>query len=129
MQLTLFTDYSFRVLMYLGMNEGRRCTTSEISTRYRISRNHIVKVVHNLAKLGYIKSAKGRGGGIALLKKPNDINLRDLLIALEPDLDLVECFNSTRNTCRIVGACGLKGIWAEALNAFLDVMGQYTLAD
>ncbi|HEY8189201.1 MAG TPA: Rrf2 family transcriptional regulator, partial [Micavibrio sp.] len=101
----------------------------EISERYGISRNHVVKVVHNLSRLAYIKSAKGRGGGLCLLKNAGDINLRDLVIALEPDLRLVECFDVENNTCRIVSACRLKGVWGEALKAFLDTLGKYTLAD
>ncbi|MCC6597991.1 MAG: Rrf2 family transcriptional regulator [Alphaproteobacteria bacterium] len=129
MQLTLFTDYSLRVLMYLSENQDRLCTVKEISARYGISNNHIVKVVHKLAQLGYIQSQKGKGGGIAILKKPEDINLRDLVIDLEPGLTIVECFDSSTNTCKIVSACRLKGILAEALKAFLSTLARYTLAD
>lgn len=129
MQLTLFTDYSLRVLMYLSENQGRLCTVKEISARYGVSNNHIVKVVHRLAQLGYIKSQKGKGGGIALLKKPEEINLRDLIVALEPGFTLVECFDASSNTCRIMSACKLKSILREALKSFLETLGRYTLAD
>lgn len=129
MQLTLFTDYSLRVLMYLSENQDRLCTVKEISARYGVSNNHIVKVVHKLAQLGYIRSQKGKGGGIALLKKPEDINLRDLVASLEPGFMLVECFDASSNTCKITTACRLKGILGEALKSFLDTLGRYTLAD
>ncbi len=129
MQLTWFTDYSLRVLMYLSMNQDRLCTTAEIADRFRISKNHVIKVVHNLSRLGYIKSAKGRGGGICLLKKASDINLRDLIVVLEPNLGLVECFENRTNTCRIIAACKLKGVLGEALKAFLEVLEKYTIAD
>lgn len=128
-QLTFFTDYSLRVLMYLSEHQDRLCTVKEISARYGISHNHAVKVVHKLAQLGYIRSQKGKGGGIALLKKPHEINLRDLVAALEPGFTLVECFDSSTNTCRIVSICRLKGILGEALKSFLDTLGRYTLAD
>jgi Rrf2 family nitric oxide-sensitive transcriptional repressor len=129
MQLTLFTDYSIRVLMYLGTHHDRLCTTKEISERYGISKNHVVKVVHRLAQLGYIRSVKGKGGGLSLLKDASDINLRDLISALEPNLNLVECFSDTHSICRIGSICKLKGILEKALKAFLDTLGDYTLAD
>jgi Rrf2 family transcriptional regulator, nitric oxide-sensitive transcriptional repressor len=129
MQLTLFADYSLRTLMYLATHEERLCTSREISERYSISQNHVVKIVHKLSQLGYIKSVKGKGGGIGLLKKPSQINLRSLIIALETNLTLVECFDAERNTCKIAAECKLKKILRDALKAFLDTLGEYTLAD
>jgi Rrf2 family nitric oxide-sensitive transcriptional repressor len=129
MQFTHFTDYSLRTLMYLGMNPNRLCTVKEIAEYHKISKNHLVKVVHNLSQLGYIKSTKGKGGGICLLKKPEKINLRDLIIQLELNLTLVECFNKKTNTCHITDACGLKHILRESLQSFTDTLEKYTLAD
>lgn len=129
MQLTLFTDYSLRTLMYLSVNKDRLCTVKEIAKGYNISRNHMVKVVHNLAKCGFVETSKGKGGGIRLLKEPEEVNLRDVITMLEPNLSLVECFSPESNSCCIVPACGLKGIMKEALGAFLDTLDKYTLAD
>lgn len=129
MQLTLFTDYSLRTLMYLAMHQDRLCASREISERYGISQNHVVKVVHNLSRLGYIKSVKGKGGGICLSKRPDAINLRELIVELEPDLALVECFDAESNTCKIVAECKLKKVLRDALRAFLEALGECTLAD
>lgn len=129
MQLTRFTDYSLRTLMYLAIQNKRLCTVKELAAYYGVSQNHLVKVVHNLASLGYIESLKGKGGGIRLLKAPDKINLRDLVIQLEPNFTLVECFDEKNNTCRIAGACGLQGILQESLKAFTETLGSYTLAD
>ncbi|MDF1623122.1 MAG: Rrf2 family transcriptional regulator [Pseudohongiella nitratireducens] len=129
MQLTRFTDYSLRVLMYLAIHHERRCTVKEIAGFYGVSQNHLVKVVHNLAQLGYIESSKGKGGGIRLLKAPEQMNLKDLVLELEPSLTLVECFDDTTNTCRIAGNCGLKGILQQAMNAMINHLGDYTVAD
>jgi len=115
--------------MYLATHRERLCTSREISECYGISQNHLVKIVHNLSQLGYIKSVKGKGGGIRLLKKPNEINLRVLIIELEPNLSLVECFDAESNTCRIVAECKLKKVLRDALRAFLDTLGECTLAD
>lgn len=129
MRLTMFTDYSLRTLMYLSQHKGRLCTAREIATSYGISLNHMVKVVHRLAQLGYIKSAKGKGGGIALNQPPETLNLWELVKTLEPDFTVVECFDREHNTCRVVSACGLKSILQEAMQAFADTLAKYSIAD
>lgn len=129
MQLTLFTDYSLRTLMYLSQNKESLSTVKEVAEYYNISRHHLVKIVHNLSHLGYIESVKGKNGGIKLTKEPGKINLRDLIYKLEPNLTLVECFNKGTNTCCVVKACGLKNILNQALMAFMDVLSKHTLAD
>lgn len=129
MQLTLFTDYSLRTLMYVSQQKGRLCTAKEVAEYYDISRNHLVKVVHNLSQLGYIESVKGKNGGIRLTSKPEKVNLRDLVVKLEPNLTLVECFDKKTNMCAATKACGLKHILHEALDAFLQTLSKYTLAD
>jgi Rrf2 family nitric oxide-sensitive transcriptional repressor len=129
MQFTRFTDYSLRVLMYLATHGDRRCTVREIADFYGISQNHLVKVVHNLALLKYIESSKGKGGGIRLLQTPEQMNLKQLVLQLEPSLTLVECFDETSNTCRIAGNCGLKGILQQAMDTMVDFLDNYTVAD
>lgn len=129
MQLTRFTDYSLRVLMYLAIHNERRCTVKEVAEFYGVSQNHLVKVVHNLAQLGYIESSKGKGGGISLLKAPEQMNLKDLVLELEPSLTLVECFDDSTNTCRIAGNCGLKGILQQAMSAMINHLDGFTVAD
>lgn len=129
MQLTIFTDYGFRSLMYLAANPQRLCSVKEIAEHYGISRNHLVKVVHKLAQLGYIESSKGRHGGIALAHPPEQLKLGDLVLRLEPNMDLVECFNRQTNTCRITNMCQLKHYLADARQAFISTLNQHTLAD
>ena len=79
MQLTLYTDYSLRVLLYLGLNPPRMATITEIADSYQISRNHLVKVVHNLATQGFVHTTRGRGGGLTLARAPTDINIGDVV--------------------------------------------------
>ncbi len=129
MQLTLFTDYSLRVLMFLGGNPERLCTAAEISEFHNLSRNHLVKIVHNLVKCGYVESVKGKGGGIRLSCKPEEINLKTLVLEIEPNFNLVECFDSETNTCRMAGSCGLQGVLTHAFQSFSDTLGEYTLRD
>jgi Rrf2 family transcriptional regulator, nitric oxide-sensitive transcriptional repressor len=129
MQLTTFTDYGLRCLMYLAARPGRLSSVKEISEYYVISRNHLVKVVHRLAQLGYVDSSKGKGGGIKLAKNPETIRLGDVVEQLEPNMEMVECFNQQTNCCRITDACQLKSYLFEAERSFLDTLNQYTLAD
>ncbi|MFD0986275.1 Rrf2 family transcriptional regulator [Methyloligella solikamskensis] len=129
MQLTMFTDYGLRSLMYLASRPDQLCSVGEIAQRYGISRNHLVKVVHRLAQLGYIASTKGKGGGIRLACDPKEVRLGDLIEELEPNMHIVECFDRDTNSCLIIDACRLKRYLHEATRSFLDNLNQHTLAD
>jgi Rrf2 family nitric oxide-sensitive transcriptional repressor len=129
MQLTSFTDYGLRSLMYLAACTDRLSSVKEIADYYGISRNHLVKVVHRLAQLGYIETSKGKGGGIRLAWDARKMRMGDLVTALEPSMNIVECFSRNTNTCQITNACQLKHYLYEASRAFIDVLNRYTLAD
>lgn len=129
MQLTSFTDYGLRSLMYLASQPDKLCSVREIAECYDISRNHLVKVVHRLSQLGYIESTKGKGGGIKLACDPTDLLIGDLVRALEPGMNLVECFDPASNTCNITNACQLKHFLSEANSVFIEALNQHTLAD
>lgn len=128
MQLTQYTDYALRTLLYLAVTE-ENVTITEIAERYSISRNHLVKVVHNLGKLGYITTIRGRQGGLRLARAPEQINLGDVVRRTEPNFHLVECFNRTSDRCILTPSCQLKGVLGKAMGAFLAVLDGYTLAD
>lgn len=130
MRLTLYTDYSLRVLIYLGTKEtGELSTIQEISDRYQISKNHLTKVVHELGKMGLVETVRGRGGGIRLKVKPETINVGELVRKTEDDFYLVECFKPDGNHCILSSSCRLKGVLYEALLAYLIVLDKYTIAD
>ncbi len=129
MQITYYTDYSLRVLMYLAVNHDRLVTISEIADRYDVSRDHLVKVVHNLARGGFIHSYRGKGGGLELARDPAKINLGAVVRYTEGPLKPVECFDIERNRCVITTACGLAEVIAEACNNFFATLDRYTLAD
>jgi Rrf2 family transcriptional regulator, nitric oxide-sensitive transcriptional repressor len=129
MQLTLFSDYSLRVLLYLTAHRERVVALPEISKAYGISHNHLIKVMQRLVAGGWIESVRGRGGGVRLARDPRDINVGAVVRATEPHLDLVECFNAGTNTCPIDAACGLKGALLRARAAFMSELERYSLAD
>lgn len=128
MKLTLYSDYSLRVLMFLARAE-RRTQIDEIAKFYNISKNHLTKVVNNLATLGYIETTRGRGGGIILKMAAEDINIGKLIRKTEEHFNIVECFDRATNTCPIIDHCGLMSVLGEALTAYLKVLDQYTLKD
>nr|WP_263313750.1 Rrf2 family transcriptional regulator [Mammaliicoccus sp. Marseille-Q6498] len=128
MKLTQYTDYSLRVLMYLAQ-QNKQSQIEEIAKFYGISKNHLTKVVHQLVKLDYIKSTRGRNGGITLNISAEDINIGKLVRKTEEHFELVECFNMKTNTCPIALNCGLKGVLNHALNEYLKTLDQYNLSD
>src|SRR5262249_41555961 len=127
MQLTKFSDYALRVLMYTHAAGGRRVTIEEIAAAYRISRAHLMKVVNSLARAGYLTAHRGRSGGIVLGRPAEDIRLGEVVRATEPAFAIVECF-STNSQCVFTDRCRLARVLDQALTAFLTVLDQHTLA-
>jgi len=129
MRLTMYTDFSLRVLMYIGTKDKTQLSTiQEISTAYGISKNHLMKVTYELGKHGYIQTVRGRGGGIRLALLPEEINIGAVVRKTEDDFNLVECFSCT-NSCIITPVCRLRNILHQALAAYITVLDQYTLQD
>lgn len=128
MHLSLFSDYSLRVLMFAAL-KGDSFQLEEVTAAYGISRNHLAKVVHSLSKLGYLETRRGRGGGIRLARLPEEIRLGKLVRETERQPVFLECFDPATNTCPINGSCRLKGILAEALNGFYSTLDRHTLRD
>jgi Rrf2 family transcriptional regulator, nitric oxide-sensitive transcriptional repressor len=129
MRLTLYTDYSLRVLLYLANRENEIVTISELADSYKISRNHLVKVVHNLGLNGYILTTRGRHGGLKLACPAKEILIGEVARSTEPNFDLLECFNPATDQCLITRSCSLKSIIFNAQASFLGVLDKYTIAD
>jgi Rrf2 family nitric oxide-sensitive transcriptional repressor len=129
MRLTLYSDYSLRLLMYAAIKDPGLVTIQEVADTYRISRNHLMKVAFQLGRDGFLETVRGRGGGLRLARKPDRIGLGEIIRSTEDDLVLVECFNPASNTCAIIKACRLRGALSRALSAYLAVLDEYTLAD
>ena len=128
MRLTKYSDFALRTLIYVAMAE-RRCTIDEVAERYAIPKNHLIKVVHQLANLGYIVSIRGKGGGIELADQPENINLGEVIRATEQTFDLVECFSTQDNECVLSPSCQLAKVLASALEQFHCTLDEYTLQD
>jgi len=127
MQLTMFTDFALRALMFTHAAGDRLVTIDEIAAAYDISRAHLTKVVNALTRAGYLEAVRGRSGGLRLGMPAEKINLGAVVRATEPDFALVECF-ATGNRCVITNCCRLQGVLEEALGSFLAVLDRHTLA-
>lgn len=115
--------------MYLAARPDRMSSVREIADHYSISYNHLVKVVHKLSQLGYVASAKGKGGGVRIARPPSEYRLGDLVKTLEPSMNIVECFDAKSNTCLIVRGCQLKHFLSEASQSFISTLNKYTVED
>src|SRR3954463_8439027 len=116
MRLTSYTDYSLRVLIYLALKkEDELGTIKEIAETYHISKNHLMKIIHELGKLGLIETIRGRNGGIRLAQLPKDINIGKVVRQTEEDFHIVECFDCEGNFCIISPVCKLKSVLHEAM--------------
>jgi len=128
MRLTTMTDYSMRLLMYVGQHPGRLCTISEVAGVHGISEAHLMKITHQLGLAGWLETVRGKGGGMRLAADPADINLGAVVRSIEPDFSLVACL-ATDDACLLTGSCRLTGIVSEALQSFMAHLDRHTLAD
>ncbi|MEQ8507080.1 MAG: Rrf2 family transcriptional regulator [Rhodospirillales bacterium] len=126
MHLSRHSDYSLRVLLYLAARPGERGTLSQIAGYFDISLEHLRKVVHELAKAGFIKTFQGKGGGMELALPPGQINLGEVLARLEGGAPLIDC---AAISCRLAACCTLSTALGEAQRAFFDALAKYSLAD
>ena len=131
MRLTHFTDYALRVLIFLGTRgrADRLSTIGDIAAAYGISENHLMKVVHHLARQGYVETTRGKGGGMRLARAPDTINIGEVVRGAEDDFDLVERFRQDNGRCPIAPACALNRTLMRARDAFFEVLNGQTLAD
>lgn len=129
MQLSVYSDYSLRVLMQAGLRRPQRVTVDEVAETFGISRHHLVKVVHNLGRSGYLSTRRGIGGGFTLAREPQEIQIGDIVRLCEKTKSLIDCKDRQDRACRLLPACRLKSVLDEAMDACFAVLDQYTLAD
>jgi len=129
MQISSFSDYTLRILLYLAVAGDRQVTSREIAERYNLSFDHIAKAAQFLTRKGYAAAARGRGGGLRLAKSPDEISIGEILRATEAGSGLVECMRPGPTKCIIAKVCGLAPILADANEAFYRSLDNKTLAD
>ena len=129
MRLTNFTNYALRMLQYAAIRGDKISRVPDIAMIHRASVHHMIKVASLLGREGYLETIRGRSGGVRLAKPPEDITVGEVVRITEAPLELAECFNPQTNTCPLIGACNLSRTWHRALEAFLDVLDNVTIAD
>lgn len=129
MRLTVFSDYSLRLLMFAAQRGERLSTIEEVASAYGISRFHLMKVAQTLGNAGFLQNLRGRSGGLRLARPAAEIRLGDVIRVTEEDMALVACFEGGAQDCPLMAACGLQGVLSEAMGAFMAVLDRTTLAD
>ena len=129
MRLTDYTDYTLRVLMFCALHPERSVTIAELAESHAVSRNHLMKIVNDLARQGLLQTTRGRGGGLRLRKAASDIRIGDVVRQSETDFRLVECFDASHNACTLTAHCQLKQVFKTALQSYLAELDKVTLAD
>ena len=127
MQLSKFTDYGLRVLMRVYATAPKRVSVAQISSSYAISDHHVAKVASALVRGGFLRSGRGRAGGLTLAKDAGDINIGAVVRYLSGDVPVAECFAAKSYDCRAFAQCGLRGPLYDAQQAFFGVLDKYTL--
>jgi Rrf2 family nitric oxide-sensitive transcriptional repressor len=127
--LTIYADYSLRMLNYLAVRGEDLATIPEIASSYGISRHHLVKVAHQLGVKGYIQTTRGKNGGLRLGRPASEIHVGEVVRQMEPDMALVPCLHPVNARCPIVPSCLLRQAIEQAREAFLTALDEYTLAD
>lgn len=129
MRLTRQTNYAVRILMYCAANDGKLSRVPEIAEAYGLSEAYLFKILKPMMDVKIIESVRGRNGGIRLARDAADITLFDVVRVTEENFSLAECFDDENTDCPLVDSCGFNSALREALNAFFDVLGKYTIAD
>ena len=129
MRLTDYTDYTLRVLMFCAIHPERSVTIAELAESHAVSKNHLMKIVNDLARQGLLQTTRGRGGGLRLLNPAADIRIGDVVRQSETDFRLVECFDANHNSCTLTAHCQLKQVFKTALQSYFAELDKVTLAD
>ena len=129
MRLSEYTDYTLRVLMYCAAHSDRLVTIRELAEQHGLSKNHLMKVVNDLARRGLLETTRGRGGGLRLIAQPDTIRIGDVVRATETDFRLVECFDAATSACTLSPACRLRRLFNDALSGYFKALDGATLAD
>lgn len=132
MRLTTYTDYTLRVMLFLTVKHrtGEKATIPEMADAYGVSRNHLMKIVHELSRHGFVETIRGRAGGTVLARPPEAISVGEIVRFAEEDFALVECHvEGAQVNCAVWEACNLKRGFRRALDAFMMELDSMTLAD
>jgi len=130
MQLTAHTDYALRVLIYLTRHPNQLITINELADFFSISKNHLVKVVHRLGLKGFVRTVRGKGGGICLARPAAQISVGSVVREIEPHFQIAECFNPQKQgNCAIQSQCGLTALLGRAVQQFLGELDKSMLSD
>lgn len=129
MRLTRQTNHAIRMLMYCALRDDKLSRVGDIAVAYAVSELFLFKILQPLVEAGFVATVRGRNGGIRLARPAEAITLRAVVEVTEESFSLAECFETGASDCPLIGNCALNGALHDALEAFLDALARYTIAD
>lgn len=127
MRITKRTNMAVRLLMFCAANQDRLVTKTEIADCCNVSANHLAQVINQLSQLGYLKTQRGRKGGMSLARPADQIRIGDIFRDIEGALPIAECFADADNSCPFVSSCRLRVALQDAAVAFYRSLDGITL--
>lgn len=129
MRLTIRTNLAMRTLMFCAVNAGRTVRKHEVAEACNASENHLAQVIHLLAQKKFLRTVRGRSGGLTLGRPAETITVGEVFREFESVLPFTECSEGAENRCPLVGACRLKCVLDDALRAFYAELDRVSVAD
>jgi Rrf2 family nitric oxide-sensitive transcriptional repressor len=129
MRLTTRTNLAMRALMLCAVNPDRIVRKHDVAALCNASENHLAQVIHLLGQKKFLRTVRGRAGGLMLARPADQITVGEVFRALEAGVPLTECFAGAANSCPLVGAWRLKCVLSEALDAFYARLDATSIAD
>ncbi|MDD9333840.1 MAG: iron-responsive transcriptional regulator RirA, partial [Bartonella sp.] len=129
MRLTKQTNYALRMLMYCASNQEALSRIPEIASTYAVSELFLFKILQPLVEAGFIKTVRGRNGGVKLAKPATEISVADVIKITEDNFSMAECFDNQSSNCPLIDFCGLNIVLKKALDSFFDVLSLTSIAD
>jgi len=129
MRLTKQTSYALRILLHCALRPDQQVRAADIAKAYNITEFNVLKIVPLLVHGGFVKTMRGRRGGLRLAKPASEIRIGDIVRLTEETHIQAACFGQLQDECLIQPAAPINRIFGSALGAFIEVLDQHTLQD
>jgi Rrf2 family protein len=113
MQITRQADYAVRAVLHLARNGEQRVATNLSAEEQHIPPSFLAKIVSQLSIAGLLHTSRGARGGVTLARPPKEINLLEVIEAIDGPIQLNECVGDN-STCSFDDNCPLRPVWTEA---------------
>jgi len=126
MEISRRTDYGVRLILDLaGLPDGERASTQEIAERQDIPAPFLAKIISQLSLSGLVNTHRGAGGGVRLARPASEINLLQVIEALDGPVRLNRCVLDP-GVCPRDQICPVHRVWARAQEHLVTALNDTT---